>query len=262
MSSCLPCGSEAELIGQDVELLGCSLPPLPPPDRKSLRAEKCGGGSLVGCLITTFVTLTLVFTMGTPKATFIPIAVVVVTEAAIAIFCLGWIQHGDPGIVQRSRKSCTPVPPEVVEKLSAERSDTGVGLHPLAGMVNIKEQDRSYCVRCCLWREETPERAWYSCMYPVGAVAPKPVQVHHCSTCQRCVRHFDHHCGVLGRCIAGKLIPTCRESVGNMPCFALLICMGYAGAVTTVIAAVVGLQHGLSDRLDVDGWFNSSAATE
>ena len=105
-------------------------------------------------------------------------------------------------------------------------------------MQNIKEEGRSYCVRCCLWRDETepkPGGLLGFCLPSPSRRRVRRVKLHHCSTCQRCVRDFDHHCGVFGRCIAG----TWRS--GNMPFFGLIILMGYAGAITAVAATVTGM---------------------
>eukprot|EP01062_Namystynia_karyoxenos_P052278 TRINITY_DN41771_c0_g1_i1.p1 TRINITY_DN41771_c0_g1~~TRINITY_DN41771_c0_g1_i1.p1 ORF type:complete len:260 (+),score=68.03 TRINITY_DN41771_c0_g1_i1:93-782(+) len=115
--------------------------------------------------------------------------------AVAALLCLAKIIWGDMGEVRRSRATCLPIPPEVSARL-AEGA-------PLSDLQNVHVRDRSYCVRCCVWRNQKD--------HP-----------HHCSTCQRCVQGFDHHCGVFGRCIAE----------GNMRYFRGLIAMGGAGWIT------------------------------
>jgi hypothetical protein len=84
---------------------------------------------------------------------------------------------------------------------------------------NVEHPSRgSYCVRCLLWRG-------------------RDEKAHHCSTCQRCVRDFDHHCPVLGRCIAGEGI------AGNMGWFKLIIVLNALGGVTALACVILTLQN-------------------
>ena len=74
-----------------------------------------------------------------------------------------------------------------------------------------------YCIRCLVWR-------------------PDDTETHHCATCQRCVRDFDHHCGVFGRCIAGGPTKENNTPSGNMPFFIAIIACAQLGMWTAAIA--------------------------
>merc|ERR1719330_422543 len=133
----------------------------------------------------------------------------IMIEAGLAVFCVLYILFGQAGMIRRSRTTCYPMPPQV----EATLREAALQRHApdLTHLSNIYNEDRSvdrgsFCVRCLVWR---PQR---------GA--------HHCSTCQRCVTYFDHHCGVFGRCIVG----------GNMCCFSLLIGLFPAAFVTMFVA--------------------------
>ena len=143
----------------------------------------------------------------------------------------------DPGVVRRSSSNCFPLPPEVEERLR-----TGQPIDPLR---NVVVNGRQFCVRCCVWREETTtptrfvgvsgthhcEAACRSRPHRPADAAHDPADAGH--TCQRCVRDFDHHCGVFGRCIAGSGMR------GNMKYFKLIIASGIAGLFTCVLGLVV-----------------------
>ena len=89
-------------------------------------------------------------------------------EAVTAIICLLGLMWGDPGVVKRSPQNCFPLPAMVADRLRNGR--------PLDGVGNVHEDGRVFCIRCLVWR-------------------PDDTETHHCATCQRCVRDFDHHCG-------------------------------------------------------------------
>ncbi len=197
-----------------------TLPPPPKPNRALQRVEERRGILLVGSLIVAFVSITCVL-MTRPRVDVVASWVLIGAINAQAVFAIGctlYVLFGDAGVIERSEETCLPIPPVVAERLAAGES--------LDGLANPVDDTSSYCVRCCVWRRPGRGRA------------------HHCSTCQRCVVTFDHHCGVFGRCIAGSL----RRWRGNMPYFVLLIATGLVAAATTLSALVVFLRPIIGDR--------------
>jgi hypothetical protein len=92
---------------------------------------------------------------------------------------------------------------------------------------------RVYCTRCLIWRQPG-------------------INHYHCMTCQRCVAYFDHHCTILGRCIAGKwgYIGMCHRNKqqqrqpnghGNYTSFVLIIAMAILGYITTISVLMYAL---------------------
>jgi len=197
-----------------------ALPPLPDQDLCQMRGEACCGNTLVIFLICLFVTplQAAVSTAEPAQVTFLMRVwlIAIYTEAAIAIFCLFGLMWGDPGTIKRTPENCFPQPAIVSERL---RNGQGLG-----GVGNVTEDGRIFCIRCLVWR-------------------PDNYDTHHCSTCQRCVNDFDHHCGVFGRCIAGNGLG------GNMGYFKGLILMGVVGCATCVsfmFISAASLQHNVA----------------
>mmetsp|Transcript_5177 Transcript_5177/g.11256 ORF Transcript_5177/g.11256 Transcript_5177/m.11256 type:complete len:221 (+) Transcript_5177:191-853(+) len=198
-----------------------ALPPLPTPDYSARCTEACMGCTVVIVLITIFVGGTFLSSgSGTPSAVSISCMVLICLEAVVALICLAGLMFGDPGVVQRSLETCLPFPQEVADRLANGES--------MNGMRNIVDGDRTYCVRCFVWRESAPPTSLFGSW--VGATA----MPHHCSTCQRCILYHDHHCGVFGRCIAG------RGMGGTMGYFMTIIAMAVAGFGTCLFSFVVG----------------------
>lgn len=131
------------------------------------------------------------------------------TFSVIALFSLLFVVFARAGEIVRSVDTCYPIPSVVLERL--KRGDTMEGLANVEGPENSPTHS-SYCVRCFVWRP--------------SAVYQK--ESHHCDTCQRCYWGFDHHCGVLGRCIVW----------GNMPCFSALIGMFMCGSAVCFFSFV------------------------
>lgn len=224
-----------------------ALPPMPKAERTEQAREERRGILLVSALIIFFTALTTVIALTRPSsAVSWTFAAAIYTEAVLAILCLRHVLHSGAGVIRHSAETCFPVPAEVAARIRAGDS--------LAGLPNPRQGDRSYCVRCCVWR---------------------PLHAHHCSTvsgaghcqtcrpaltplicrtaltprcryrpsaqCQRCVSEFDHHCNVLGRCIAGSA-SGCR---GNMPSFVGLIGLGLLAASTAIFDVAVSFPpHG------------------
>ncbi|CAE8590375.1 unnamed protein product [Polarella glacialis] len=209
------------------------LPLLPKPDLTAMRTEGLTGCTLVcgliaGCLTGTHTGASMMRGFVAP---WLPAAflVLIYLEAMVALLCLLGLMLGDPGVVERSEQTCLPIPAAVAECLQAGK--------PMPTMENIMDGDRSYCVRCHVWRTTGEVKVRRSSRFLAkcdGSLKPAE-DFHHCSTCQRCVVHFDHHCGVFGRCIAG-----CGFG-GNMGYFKVIIAMGGAGVATAGAAFTTGL---------------------
>ena len=200
------------------------LPPLPVPNYSQRSKEARNGVMTVLYVIAVCIGLThgVGLTAGRITGVWWWVCLVAVySMAAIALVCLAGLMFGDPGVVSRSEATCFPVPEEVQRRIS----DGSHMTHDSTS--NIVDGDRSFCVRCLVWRNNPdPHCCGGSC------VQAKP---HHCRICNRCVMHFDHHCGVFGRCIAGSGLR------GNMKYFVTIIIVGYGGFILAMITAIAGL---------------------
>jgi len=202
-------GEVEDATGSKERIPISSLPPLAGRHQEYFLEPLCGIGFVLGACAF-FVSLVQgVWATAKDKDSWVLFIAghLIYVEVIIAVLCLLFLILGQASVIKRSAKTCFPIPPEVEERLKQESPDLS-GLANIAGPAG-SETLGTYCVRCLVWR-------------------PPRNDNHHCSTCQRCVTHFDHHCGVFGRCIVG----------GNMPCFSALIAL-LPIAFVTLMAVMV-----------------------
>jgi hypothetical protein len=209
------------------------LPPLPTPNTDAKRTQATGGATLVIMLAVTFagvthgISLTAVDGFVKESAAWWTFLVLIYTEALVGLLCLVGLLATDPGVIQRSPETCFPLPiqvePWIQAHLEGKTDDlsrpTEFYIASLNTNDNIDTGD-TFCVRCLVWRIHKPGTHYF-----------------HCNTCQRCVKDFDHHCSVFGRCIAGKLLG--RQ--GNYKYFVGIIVVGLLAYWTAAAALIWSL---------------------
>jgi hypothetical protein len=224
-------GTSTPIAGPTINKL-LMLPPLPEPNLPLMRRQMAGGASfvlLVGVLIIS-ITQGVTLTIGElPPAAWWTVLVVTYTEALIALLCLAGLVYGDPGVVQRTPENCFPLPPEV--EYALQNPEAYEDLPPQT--IQMANGD-IFCTRCMVWRRKQlpqngPATTTSSNASSSHRLCCTPTRVIHCYICNRCVRDFDHHCVVFGRCIAGVGI------TGNMKYFmTLLVVGGTAGLIWSI----------------------------
>jgi len=209
------------------------LPPLPMPDYWLRRQESTTGCGLVVVMVAMCITATEFgvrqMSSSMPEAVLFAGRSVVFAAAAFAFYCLCGLMFADPGTLLRTERTCLPVPSTVAEKLRAREP-------PPYLVDNITNDKHVYCVRCLMWRVPNPPCEEDFCTR-VDCCSKEVNRIHHCSTCQRCVEHFDHHCGVFGRCIAGRGVG------GNMGYFKGIIAACNVGSVVSISCLLGGLRQ-------------------
>jgi len=180
---------EAELLRR--------LPPMPDPNYTRIFYEVVAGVSLISILVLALVFLLNVTLMYLLLPGRVVYSVLVTSGGLLAIVCLVVLVHRDPGVIFRSPRTCLPLPPPILQKLTAGDE--------LSNLTNIRmDNGDSFCTRCFVWRkidEPWPGsfRRLFRNHFNYSTAPP-----HHCSVCNRCVQYFDHHSELLGRCIAGR----------------------------------------------------------
>jgi hypothetical protein len=101
----------------DIIITVAHLPPLPKPDRVSIRRETIGGTVVVLLFVAIFVSLThgvALTAVGTITKNSVAHAIfssLIYAQACIGIMCLLGVQYINPGVIPRTPETCFPVPP-------------------------------------------------------------------------------------------------------------------------------------------------------
>ena len=224
--------TKGEVDAVQLQLSEVALPPAPPPLFGVLRAERVRGVAVVLLFFGGQMGLAhcLLQLMLKPPAWFSVFVAIVDAGALAALACFLGISLADPGVVHRGALTCSPLPAEVEERLRRGA--------PLTDLQNLTEEGRSFCVRCCVWRDpqhvRRRGRLWEAASACLAHDECMRAQGHHCSKCGKCVLFFDHHCGVLGHCIAG------RGLHGNVKWYFPFVALVFASALSTLATTVGG----------------------
>lgn len=197
------------------------LPPLQEPLYKLRRQESNVGISLVITVsliligVTHGIALTAVGGIMKQSTTWWVFFILIYTESGMALILLAALLLSDPGVVRRSNENSFPIPLQCEDWISAYIDGRSHEVQPpnerYIGCSDADAIGDSYCVRCLVWRRLRESKSYF-----------------HCSICQRCVMHYDHHCSVFGRCIGGTLWR------GNYRFFVGLIAVGILSYWTSV----------------------------
>jgi len=217
------------------------LPPLPRPHYAAMLQERAIGASLTGviCAICIGIVHGLVSAAekwshgDIPDVVCFVVVYVAYGLSGMAVVLELFLLLGCKGVIRRSKTTTLPLPPEVLAYLqkteASQRPEGQVGMRNLVG-----SDGRTYCVRCCVWREESrPAKPFHSPMPCIKLCDVcevddfDTVHSHHCSTCGSCVDGYDHHCGVLGVCITET----------NMFAFRGLLTLGVLGPLAALLIA-------------------------
>jgi len=228
---------ELSVLAADVELASPTgkiirtiedLPPLPTPLRCKMCKESIWGFVIIPGLFSLFVVVVHSISEEIPDSYAKVMQGTVHAATFVAALCWAAVVFSDPGVVKRTAQNCFPVPPDVEDRLRRglplpdnrpskleDRSRWRLESEHLTKREKEGGNNLSYCVRCMVWR---------------------PNHAYHCTCCQRCVLHFDHHCGMFGVCIAGK-----GWAVGNWRYFKTLLYMAGACSMTFLLSLVLSI---------------------
>lgn len=147
--------------------------------------------------------------------------VVIIVSLTLFFVSLALVNALDPGSVEQAdvafAASLRALPAEKLSVLGDEQFS--VLRSGVADPVNTFR----WCGSCRLWR---------------------PPNVSHCPECKRCFWRFDHHCFMMGNCIAAR----------NHRFFTLFLVSGCIGWVTSIVAVVLHLRAH-SELASVELWW-------